>query len=167
MYSYAANLENIVKAHNQKILRQNSNIWSPCGCAGGCKYPLKGGNCRSENIVYRATVNSGAETRFYIGLCSTQFRFRFANHKKSFKGGTYENNTELSTYVGGLKRKDVDFEITWEVIKRAQSIADSNSPTCRLCLKKATAVVYALKDNACKNKRSEFVSSCRHIKNRF
>ena len=28
-------------------------------------------------------------------------------------------------------------------------------------------VVYALKDKACLNKISEFVSSCRHIKNRF
>ena len=24
-------------------------------CAGGCKYDLKGGNCRSENIIYKAT----------------------------------------------------------------------------------------------------------------
>merc|ERR1712240_404487 len=61
-YSCTANIENIIKAHNQKILRQNSGVRSQCGCAGGCKYPLKWGNCRSENIVYRATVNSCAET---------------------------------------------------------------------------------------------------------
>ena len=163
-YSCTVNLENIIKAHNQKILSQNSGIRSQCGCAGGCKYPLKGGNCRSENLVYKATVNSGVETRFYIGLCSTQFRFRYANHKKSFKGGIYENDTELSKYVCELKRNGTDFEISWEVIKRAQPIADGNSPICRLCLKEAAAIVYALEDKACLNKRNEFVSSCRHIK---
>ena len=36
-YSCTANLENIIKAHNQKILSQNSGIRSQCGCAGGCK----------------------------------------------------------------------------------------------------------------------------------
>ena len=109
-------------------------------------------------------VENFVETRFYIGLCSTQFRFRYANHKKSFKGGIYENDTELSKYVCELKRNGTDFEISWEVIKRAQPIAEGNSPICRLCLKEAAAVVYALKDKACLNKRNEFVSSCRHIK---
>ena len=55
-------------------------------------------------------------------------------------------------------------EISWEVIKRAQPIADGNSPVCRLCLKEATAVVYALNKKGCLNKRNEFISSCRHIK---
>ena len=58
LYSCTANLENIIKAHNKKILNYNSGIRSQCGYAGSCKYALKGGNCRSENIVYRATVNS-------------------------------------------------------------------------------------------------------------
>ena len=64
-----------------------------------------------ENIVYRVTVNSDLETRFYIGLCSTQFRFRYANHKSSFKGGVSENDTELSKYVCSLKRTNIDHDI--------------------------------------------------------
>ena len=76
-------------------------------------------------------------------------RLRYDNHKKSFKGGIYENDTELSKYVCGLKRRGVDYEISWEVKKRAQPKADSNSPICRLCLKEATAIVYAVKDKAC------------------
>ena len=106
---------------------------------------MKGGNFRSENIIYKATVNSELEKKFYIGLCFTQFRFRYANHKNFFKGSVYENETELSKYVCGLKRKNIDFNITWEVIKRAQPIADDNNPVCRLCLKESTAVMYALK----------------------
>ena len=109
-YLCTANLENIIKAQNQKILRQNSGIWNLWGCAGGCKYPLKGGNCCLEKILYRVTVNSGAETRFYIGLCLTLFRIRYANHKKSLKGGIYENGTEHSKYVCGLKRSGFDYK---------------------------------------------------------
>ena len=71
---------------------------------------------------------------------------------------------ELSKYICGLKRRDIDHEISWEVIKRAQPIADNNNPVCRLCLKEATAVVYALNKKGCLNKRNEFISSCRHIK---
>ena len=48
--------------------------------------------------------------------------------------------------------------------KRAQPIADVNNPVCRLCLKESTAVVYALKKEDCLNNRSEFLSSCRHMK---
>ena len=69
--------------------------------------------------------------------------------------------------VCGLKRSGTDFEISWEVLKTAQPIADGNSPICMLCLKEATAVVYAFKDKACLNKRREFMSSYRHIKIAF
>ena len=46
-------------------------------------------------------------------------------------------------------QKNIDFEITWEVLKRAQPIADGNNPVCRLCLNESTAVVYALKKEGC------------------
>ena len=77
------------------ILNKSNLIRNKCNCAGGCKNNLKEDNCRSENIIYKAKVNYGLEKKSYIGLCSTQFRFRYANHKKSFKGGVYENEIEL------------------------------------------------------------------------
>ena len=83
--------------------------------------------------------------KFYIGLCSIYFIFRYANHKKSFKVGVFENETELSKYVCDLKRKNIELRVTWEVIKRTQSIADGNNRVCRLWLKESTAVVYAMK----------------------
>ena len=55
------------------------------------------------------------------------------------------NETELSKYVCGLKRKNIEFKITLEVLKRAQPIADGNNPVYRLSLKDPRAVVYALK----------------------
>ena len=82
-------------------------------------------------------------------FCGAQFKLRYANHKKSFKDGVYENETELSKYVCGLKRKNIDFKITWKVLKRAQPIADNNNPVCRLCLKESMAFVYTLKKEGC------------------
>ena len=55
-YSCTANLERIIKTHNQKVLNKDTKNDGQCKCAGSCKYPLKGGNCRTENIVYRATL---------------------------------------------------------------------------------------------------------------
>ena len=102
-------------------------------------------NCRSENNIYKAIVNSDLEKKFYVGLCSTQFRLWYANHKKSLKGGVYSNETELSKYVCDLKRKNIVFRITWEMIKRVHPLANGNNPVCRLCLKESTTVVYAIK----------------------
>ena len=114
-YSCMANLERLIKLHNQKILNRSNLIQNQCNCFGGCKYDLKGGHCRSKNIIYKATVNSDFEKKFYIGLCSTQLRFRYANHKKSFKGGVYENKTEISKYVCGFQRENINFKIIWEL----------------------------------------------------
>ena len=104
---------------------------------------------RSElpwNDVLRTAITP---LMFYICLCSILFRFLYANHKKYFKGGKKENENKLSKYVCDLKRQNVDFRITLEVIKKAQSIADGNNSVCRLCLKKSTAVVYAFKKEGC------------------
>ena len=102
-YSCTASIERIIKAHIQKVLNQQNQNESQCKCAGSFKYPLKGGNCRSMNIVYKATINSEHETKLYIGLCSTHFRY--ANQKKYFKCGIYKNDTQISKYVCSLKRK--------------------------------------------------------------
>ena len=74
IYSCMANLERLIKSHNQKILNKSNLIQNQCNCVVGCKCDLKGGNCRSENIIYKATVNSDLKKKLYIGLCSTQFR---------------------------------------------------------------------------------------------
>ena len=84
-YFCTANLEKIIKAHNQRVLNLQKPNKRQGKCNGTCKYPLKGGNCSSMYIVYKATVNSENETKLYIGLCSTQFRY--ANHNKSFEYG--------------------------------------------------------------------------------
>ena len=76
-------------------------------------------------------------TSAYAQLSSDSDMIRY------FKGGVDGNETELSKYVCDLKRKSIAFRITWEVIKRAQPIADGNKLVCRGCLKKLMAFLYA------------------------
>ena len=108
------------------------------------------GSCRTENIVYEATVNSVLETRFTSACVRLSLDEDMPIIKKYFKDLVYESDTELSKYIYSLKRRDIDHEISWEVIKRAQHIADNNNPVCRLCLKETPAVVYALKQRRSK-----------------
>ena len=124
---------------------------------------MKKGNCRSEDIIYKATVNSDLEKKFCIGFAQLSSDSGMLTIKNLLKV-QFENETKHSTYVCDLKRKNIDFKITWEVIKRTQPIADVNNPVYRLCLKESTAAVYALKKEGCLNKRSEFISPCRNMK---
>ena len=39
-YSCTANLEKIIKAHNQEVLNKKKTNEGQCNCAGSCKYPL-------------------------------------------------------------------------------------------------------------------------------
>ena len=65
----------------KKIIKKNNPIQNKSNCAGGSKCDLKVGNRRSENIIYKAKLNCDLKKKFYIGLCSTQFRFRYATIK--------------------------------------------------------------------------------------
>ena len=53
-------------------------------------------------------------------MCEPTFKERLANHKKDFKHPKYENSTELSKYIWSLKKKDIEFEIKWKILERAQ-----------------------------------------------
>ena len=77
----------------------------------------------------------------------------------------YERDNELLKYICSLKRRDIDHEISTEVITRAQPVADGNNPVCRSCLKEATAVLCALNKKRCPNKRIEFILVVDTLKN--
>ena len=97
------------------------------------------GNYRSENIVYKAIVISELETSFYISFLNS-VKIQIWQPKKYFYCSIYENGTEISKYICGLKRKNIDHKITWDVIKRdistlSQPIRYDNNPICHLCIK--------------------------------
>ena len=80
------NIENIIKSHNAKVLKEDGKAKTrSCNCPESKKdsCPLNG-HCLSTNIVYKAEVKSKKPTKIYYGICEPTFKKRLANHKTSF-----------------------------------------------------------------------------------
>ena len=137
-----------------------------CNCRKRDSCPLRG-KCLSESVVYKATVKSGQESKFYIGCTGGTFKERYYNHTKSFRNVKYEKETELSKHVWSLKKKSRQYEITWEIVRKSNTCS-RKSGNCNLCLEEKLAILIARKTRSsttsgiCLNKRTELVSKCRH-----
>ena len=100
------------------------------------------------------------ETRQYIGLSSTPFKQRLANHTASFNNKSKANSTELSKYVWQLKQNQEKYLLQWSIVQRSASY-NPITKKCNLCLSEKFHIM-AAPQNTCLNKRSELISSCRH-----
>ena len=99
------NIGKIIDAHNKCIFRKTkSKPTNNCNCRESSDCPLSG-KCLSTNNVYKAIVDSENDAKTYIGLCETEFKTRFNNHKSSFTLENKKNSTELSKYILVLKNK--------------------------------------------------------------
>ena len=131
---------------------------------------LKNGqNTGSEkNIIYIyiSNVNLTREQtqKIYYGGTEGEFKYRYNNHTKSFRNEIYKNDSELSKYIWQLKDKNIEFQITWETIRRASKY-QSGSRKCDLC---ATEKLYIIEadPSICLNNRNEITTKCRH-QNKF
>ena len=95
-YSCMPNVQQIIKGHNQTILRNSAQPTQDqaeraCNCRKKEECPLEG-NCLSKGIVYQAQVMSASKTETYVGLTATEFKARFRNHQVSFNNETRKNN---------------------------------------------------------------------------
>ena len=160
-YSCTKNVKSIIQSHNAKITNPNKQAPRLCNCRANTVCPLSG-KCLSSSIVYQATVISDAATKTYIGQSGGQFKSRLYNHIKSFKHMRYANDTVLSQYVWKLKDNLKNYTITWEILKQSNT-KKRKSGTCCLCLDEKLLIMDNLQNNLL-NKRSEFISTCRHNK---
>ena len=90
-YSCMNNMADRIKAHNNKILNQETpqsttdSDQEKCSCRQKEECPLNG-KCLTTAIVYQATVRYDGKTAKYIGLIEEgDFQTRYRNHVKSFK----------------------------------------------------------------------------------
>ena len=68
----------------------------PCNSRTKSKCLLNG-KCRTKLIVYKVSnTTPSISTRHYFGLCYTELKARFYNHRSSFKDQQKMNATELS-----------------------------------------------------------------------
>ena len=160
-YSCTKNMQQIINANNKKNLNTTDNNirTRECNCRISNDCPLNG-KCLTENIVYQATVATTDSTETYIGLTSTSFKTRYANHKASFQHQRLKNSTELSKYIWSLKERDIPYTTKWEIVKKSTPYT-STTKRCGLCIWEKFFIVYQ-QNMSTLNKRSELVTSCRH-----
>ena len=117
---------------------------SPPGCnctgqMGPC--PLQG-QCLVRSVVYGAEVSdSNHDVLTYTGLTSNTFKQRFYKHRSSFLHESEEHETTLSSHIWDLKRKNLDFDIQWNIKDKAPPF-NPVSRRCRLCLKEKYYIIF-------------------------
>ena len=164
-YCCMNNIKQNIDGHNKSTLSKCNNheqtTSKKCNCQKPNDCPLTG-HCQTKSIIYQATVtpSNNNPNQTYIGLTETTFKKRHANHKTSFKHEAKKFSTELSKYIWELKNKKVDYQITWKILKQAQSY-NSATKRCNLCIMEKYFIM-CKPSMATLNKRNELVTACRH-----
>ena len=159
-YSCTPSISSIIKQHNNKIVNKEENIEKrKCNCKIKDHCPLRG-ECLSSCIIYKAEVVTEGDKFTYYGTSEGEFKTRYNNHTKSFRNKKYENDTELSKLIWKLKDENVHFTLTWNIACRAFPYK-CGTRRCDLCLSEKVCIIRAEK-NGLLNKRTEFISKCRH-----
>ena len=104
--------------------------------------------------------NEAPQTHTYVGLTSSKFKERLANHKKSFKHRKYGTETTLSQKIWQLRDEGVECEIKWKILERAQPFSPI-SRVCRLCTIEKWYILFK-PELATVNKRDEIAGHCFH-----
>ena len=86
---------------------------------------------------------------------------RFNNHKCTFSNPLKRKSTALSDYIWSLKDSSTPYHLRWSILTKAQPYK-GNLAECRLCSEEALRILFA--DYTILNRRSELVTSCRHMR---
>ena len=161
-YSCMDNIASTIKRKNKRLLNNSKTCENlPCNCRVKTDCPLNG-DCRKKNIIYSATVKTTQGNETYTGLTETEFKTRLANHKQSFQKEKLRKATELSKHIWSLKEKNINYDIKWEIIGRANSYS-KQTKKCQLCLLEKFNII-CNKSKATLNSKSELINTCRHSK---
>ena len=126
-------------------------------------------NCPLDNKCLTFKIVSSAEiitddqqlSKFYLGICETEFKTRFNNHKKSFRHRENEKDTELSKYIWELKDKHTEYQIKWSIARKSSGY-NPVSKSCNLCLLEKLLLCNFSDKSRLINKRLDLASKCRH-----
>ena len=156
------NFKQKIAANNSKVTKQDQPNRPPgCNCTGQMgPCPLEG-HCLARSVVYGAEViDSNLNSETYTCLKSNTFKKRFYKHRSSFTHEDQEHETTLSSHIWDLKRKNLNFEIQWEIKEKAPAF-NPVSRKCRICLREKYHIIFQ-SEGATLNQRSELSSTCRH-----
>ena len=165
-YSTTKNMDQIISAHNAKILRAGNETATalPCNCRREC--PLQGTNdCRSKPVVYKAEIQGS----IYVGQTMTEFRTRCARHRTSFKKEYKKSETALSKFIWdkGLNMNAegeiCEPNIKWSILKQC-TLYKPGQRDCDLCLSEKALIIMHLRSPKCINKKTDLSNKCNHKK---
>lgn len=161
-YSTTKSINNIISAHNKKILRQSEMDTNQCNCRGGVKNCPIDGRCQEVGTIYQAEISAPEEDdKVYIGAAATTFKLRWSNHKKSFNHRKYEYDTEISKYIWQMADKGKECNIKWKIIRRAKPYSPTTE-RCDLCITEKTIIANYKDKHKLLNTRNELLAKCRH-----
>ena len=155
----------LISSHNKHILNSNSTEYG-CNCSNKDECPLEN-KCLTLRIAHRADVtnNKTDEHKYYYGISDTPFKEHYENHKTSFRHRSHLTASDLSKYYWKLVDKGAVPTIKFSIAKRVKGNTFINN--CNLCLSEKAFIIRNLDDVNMLNKRSEFISKCRHINKRL
>ena len=118
-------------------------------------------------IVYRADVtnNKTDEHKYYYGISDTPFKECYENHKTYVRHRSHLTTSDLSKYYCKLVDNGAVPTVKCSIAKRVKGYTFINN--CNLCLSEKAFIIRNLDNVNMLNKRSEFISKCRHINKRL
>ncbi len=164
-YSCMANLEMIIKSRNKQLLSQQQRTQElttrQCNCRSRDSCPLKG-KCLTESVVYLAKLQvANGEEHHYLGMTEGPFKTRFNGHTSSFRLEHKRSETKLSEKVWSLTERQLDYNITWSIVRRGQPYTVGRS-SCDLCTSEKLEILLRSSDPRLLNSRNELLAKCRH-----
>ena len=157
-YSCMPNMNSIVSQHNKSILQSNNQIDFGCICQSRTDCPLDN-KCKTDNVVYKATITTDNNEFDYIGSWATTFKERYRDHKCSMKNEKYKSKTELASKICEFKNENVNFNLKWKIIARAKPYY-IGSKSCNLCLTEKFFILKADKNRIVNHR--DLKIKCRH-----
>ena len=101
-YCCMRNISNMIKQHNTTLLSSSTTPKPFCEWRKTDTCPIDRSYLR-QCFIYNAEIHVENDNKIYYGAVEGEFKFRYNNHRKSFRNRYYEHDTELSKYIWKLK----------------------------------------------------------------
>ena len=159
-YRCVPNMGDQINKHNSNILRSKPKELK-CNCRDQAECPLPGnGKCRTDKVIYRATVEANNQVETYVGLTAGELKTRYQQHKSDFNNTSDKNATTLSTHIWNLKDHNTPYDVKFEIVGRAAPYS-AVTGRCNLCTLEKYEILFN-QEKATLNSRNELFSACRH-----
>ena len=133
-YKCMPKMAQAVSRHNVKVLQDNQQQQAQlpgCNCQGGPGNCPVQGRCKTDCVVYRATVTESmsGKSETYTGVTGNTFKKRWYGHRSDMKNPANRLSSKLSDHIWNLKDENKTFDVNWRLIDRSTSF----NPITRKC----------------------------------